>query len=172
MNTTRTLIATAAAMLLAAPAFAQDTQTSPTDTGVTPSQSSQSESMHSQGTQGEKSAKAMQKVMQKDPQMVRQIQQKLQDQGFDVGEIDGKWGPQTANALKDFQRQQGMQADGKLSQSTLSALGVQGSDSMATGQQSPGTGGGATGSAESMSPQDATGGMDDATRGATGGADR
>jgi len=161
MKTTRTLIAGAAAMLLAAPAFAQD------DNQASQSgQSAAQEQTQMNGSQG-RSAKAM----QKDPQMVRQIQQKLQDQGYEVGEIDGIWGPKTSNALKEFQRAQGMQADGKLSQSAVSALGIdmQGSGSMATGQDQSAGAGTADASGDGMGgTQGATGAADDPTRGAGG----
>jgi peptidoglycan hydrolase-like protein with peptidoglycan-binding domain len=63
--------------------------------------------------------------MQKDSQSVMQIQEKLKQQGFDVGEADGKWGPKTAEALKDFQEKEGLQASGELDQETLDKLGVQ-----------------------------------------------
>jgi peptidoglycan hydrolase-like protein with peptidoglycan-binding domain len=62
---------------------------------------------------------------QKNSQTIMQIQEKLQQQGFDTGAVDGKWGPKTAEALKDFQQKQGMTASGELDQSTLQALGVE-----------------------------------------------
>ena len=40
---------------------------------------------------------------------------------------DGIMGPQTQKALKDFQQQKGLDANGQLDQKTLSALGVSGS---------------------------------------------
>ena len=43
---------------------------------------------------------------------VKAIQQKLKDAGYDVGEIDGKFGPKTERALKQYQRDQGLKADG------------------------------------------------------------
>ncbi len=63
--------------------------------------------------------------MQKDSHSVMQIQEKLKQQGFDVGETDGKWGPKTAEALKEFQQKEGLQASGELDQQTLDKLGVQ-----------------------------------------------
>lgn len=128
------LLAGAAALALAAPAsFAQQ---------------------DSQGTQAGQSAAQTQgydaQGMHNDSQMVRQVQQKLKDQGFDVGQVDGIWGPQTAEALKDFQNQQGLEATGDLSQSTLIALGIgmDGGDATAAGQ--PGAAQDATGAAEGM----------------------
>ena len=37
---------------------------------------------------------------------VRQAQQRLVDKGYDAGVVDGIWGPRTANALRQFQRDQ------------------------------------------------------------------
>ena len=54
--------------------------------------------------------------MHNDPQMVRQLQQKLKQQGYDVGAIDGKWGPNTQKALRQWQQSQGMSASGNLDQ--------------------------------------------------------
>lgn len=163
MKTTRTLIAGAAAMLLAAPVFAQQE-----DPSTQPGRASADTPAHGDMNSTAASQQNIQ-AMQKDPQWVRQVQQKLQDQGYDVGSIDGKWGPKSSAALREFQQAQGMQADGRLSHDAVTALGLdmQGSDPMATGQGQ--TGGDATGATDSMSsPQDATGAMDDPNRGAGG----
>jgi peptidoglycan hydrolase-like protein with peptidoglycan-binding domain len=60
-----------------------------------------------------------------DSQTVRQVQQQLKDQGHEIA-VDGQMGPQTQAALKDFQQQQGMEANGELDARTLAALGVTG----------------------------------------------
>lgn len=52
----------------------------------------------------------------------REIQQALQDKGFNPGVIDGVWGKKSANALKEFQRQNGLSASGRIDDRTLSAL--------------------------------------------------
>lgn len=67
---------------------------------------------------------------------VRKLQQALADQGQDV-DVDGIWGPNTQTALREFQRQQGIDATGQPDQETLSALDVQ-TDGMA---EAGGTGG-------------------------------
>ncbi len=56
---------------------------------------------------------------------IRQIQQALSDQGFNPGDVDGQWGPQTEQALTEFQTQQNLSRTADLDQETLSALGVQ-----------------------------------------------
>ena len=55
---------------------------------------------------------------------VREAQQALKDKGFDPGPADGVNGPKTRSAVRDFQKQQNLDADGKLGPKTLSVLGV------------------------------------------------
>ncbi|MGE5168879.1 MAG: peptidoglycan-binding domain-containing protein [Rudaea sp.] len=71
-------------------------------------------------------------------QTVRDVQQALKQKGFDVGAIDGQIGPETQNALRDFQQSQGLPQSGNLDPRTLSALGVsaQGPSISAQGQSS------------------------------------
>lgn len=52
------------------------------------------------------------------------IQQKLVTAGFDPGPIDGAWGPKTQKALIDFQRANGLTADGIVGPMTRKALGL------------------------------------------------
>lgn len=60
-----------------------------------------------------------------DRDTVRQVQQKLQDQGYKVGQIDGQMGPNTKQALRQFQKDQGLQGAGQINQQTMAALGVE-----------------------------------------------
>jgi peptidoglycan hydrolase-like protein with peptidoglycan-binding domain len=64
---------------------------------------------------------------QYDSSTVRNVQQALQNKGYDVGTIDGVMGPRTKSALREFQQQQGLNRSGQLDQPTLSALDVQAS---------------------------------------------
>ena len=140
----RNLIIASAVSMACASAFAQQSDTQRSDPGMTQSQS-----------QGAGGASSM------SPSMIKQVQQKLKQQGHDVGTVDGMWGPQTQAALKAFQKQQGMQASGELNQETLAALGVQaGGGSQAQGG---GAGQGAGGS-------QAQGGQDMETGQGAGGA--
>lgn len=52
------------------------------------------------------------------------IQRKLAAAGFDPGPIDGEWGPKTQKALVDFQRANGLTADGIVGPVTRKALGL------------------------------------------------
>jgi peptidoglycan hydrolase-like protein with peptidoglycan-binding domain len=58
------------------------------------------------------------------PQEVREIQTNLDKAGFNVKKVDGKWGPETEQALKQFQQAKKLPGDGKLDQQTLAALNV------------------------------------------------
>jgi peptidoglycan hydrolase-like protein with peptidoglycan-binding domain len=55
---------------------------------------------------------------------IRQIQQALKDRGQDPGTVNGVMTPQTQQALRTFQSQQGLNATGTLDAQTRTALGV------------------------------------------------
>lgn len=55
---------------------------------------------------------------------IRAAQQALKDKDVDPGPIDGIYGPQTRAAIKKYQGQQNLDADGRLGPKTLDALGV------------------------------------------------
>lgn len=59
---------------------------------------------------------------------VRSAQRKLNRLGYKAGKADGKWGPRTAAAVKEFQGTTGLRATGRLDSQTLAALGVKSSD--------------------------------------------
>src|SRR5437868_7355606 len=61
-----------------------------------------------------------------DADLIRQVQQALNDKGLNAGPVDGQLGPKTKNALRQFQQKQGIQRTASLDSQTLSALGVQG----------------------------------------------
>ncbi len=50
------------------------------------------------------------------------LQQRLLDLGFQVGKVDGRFGHQTEQAVRDFQRNVGVPADGTCGPATLKAL--------------------------------------------------
>ena len=54
---------------------------------------------------------------------VRHIQEALNERGHDL-EVDGKWGPQTSSAIREFQQKEGLEATGQLDNATQQALGV------------------------------------------------
>jgi N-acetylmuramoyl-L-alanine amidase len=53
---------------------------------------------------------------------VAALQQRLLEMGFDPGRCDGRFGPQTEAALREFQRNVGLVTDGILGPTTLAAL--------------------------------------------------
>ena len=60
---------------------------------------------------------------QYDP-IVEQVQQQLIERGYDPGPADGKMGKKTANAIKSFQKDNGLLVSGELNEATLKRLGV------------------------------------------------
>ena len=60
---------------------------------------------------------------------VRRIQQKLKSMGYYTGSVDGIYGTQTQSAVKKFQRDNGLDADGIAGSKTLSYLGITSSSS-------------------------------------------
>jgi peptidoglycan hydrolase-like protein with peptidoglycan-binding domain len=81
---------------------------------------------------------------------IRQAQQALDQKGFKAGQADGVLGPETKNAIKEFQQKQGLNATGELDGQTMSALGVSpnaqsgqagGQRPSTTGEQTPAGGG-------------------------------
>lgn len=55
---------------------------------------------------------------------VRQAQQQLENRGYDVGAVDGRWGPGTRQALMRFQQDRSLPANGQLDEQTMAALGM------------------------------------------------
>ena len=82
--------------------------------------------------------------VQMSSKQVTDLQQKLKQQGFYNGQIDGKWGPETQTAVKDFQKKQDLPATGQLDPQTMQKLGIQmneGSTSGNSGSSSSGSAG-------------------------------
>jgi peptidoglycan hydrolase-like protein with peptidoglycan-binding domain len=59
---------------------------------------------------------------------IRGAQQALKDKGFDPGPIDGVDGPKTRAATRKYQKENSLQADGRLGPQTLDSLGVRHGD--------------------------------------------
>ena len=55
---------------------------------------------------------------------IRNVQQALNDRGYNVGAVDGQYGPNTMDAVRRFQQVSGLPATGELGRPTLNALGV------------------------------------------------
>ena len=65
---------------------------------------------------------------------VKAVQQALKDKGHHPGRVDGRMGPKTQQALRDFQKAQGMQATGHLDTKTMQSLGVEVSTTSGAGE--------------------------------------
>jgi murein L,D-transpeptidase YcbB/YkuD len=58
------------------------------------------------------------------PERYQEIQQALAKKGYFQGEASGKWGADSADALKRFQAEQNLTPDGKINSLSLIALGL------------------------------------------------
>ena len=55
---------------------------------------------------------------------MKQIQKALKERGYDPGPIDGVWGSKSSAALKQFEKDHQLPADGKLDSLALITLGL------------------------------------------------
>jgi peptidoglycan hydrolase-like protein with peptidoglycan-binding domain len=62
--------------------------------------------------------------LQAGPAAIRALQRELGERGHEAGAIDGVWGENTRQALRDFQREHDLESTGTLTLPTLAALGV------------------------------------------------
>jgi peptidoglycan hydrolase-like protein with peptidoglycan-binding domain len=53
---------------------------------------------------------------------VKDVQSALKNAGYDIGVADGRMGKKTRQAIKDFQKANGLDADGKVGKKTWSVL--------------------------------------------------
>lgn len=147
MKTWTTILAVAMTGAMAAgPALAQGAgkpEGAPPSTGVSPAPSAAPETGKA-GGDAMKAGKAAGTAEQ-----VKAVQQALKDKGFDPGEVDGKMGPKTQAALRDFQQKEGLKATGRLDTETMAKLGVEKTSGAAPAPSaSPGTDAGAKKDAE------------------------
>ena len=73
---------------------------------------------------GEQMGDADKKPMATGSEETRRVQQALKAKNYDPGPIDGRMGPKTQGALKDFQQASGLKATGQLDSQTAEKLGV------------------------------------------------
>jgi len=62
--------------------------------------------------------------LQAGPTALRALQKELSAQGIEPGSIDGEWGQNTQNAVREFQRKHELETTGTLTLPTLAALGI------------------------------------------------
>jgi peptidoglycan hydrolase-like protein with peptidoglycan-binding domain len=58
------------------------------------------------------------------PAGIRQIQQALNQQGWNTGQVDGRWGPATVQASRSFQQAHALEPTGRLEVGLVAALGL------------------------------------------------
>ncbi|MBF0307874.1 MAG: peptidoglycan-binding protein [Alphaproteobacteria bacterium] len=92
-----------------------------------------------------------------DPSTVRQIQQALNEKGFDVGEADGEWTRQSADAMRKFQESAGLDQTGNVNFSSIAALNVEipGLQAPQTAQTPEGAAGAPTEPLQGITPPEA-----------------
>ena len=59
-----------------------------------------------------------------DPERYKEIQQALAGKGYFKGDVNGQWGDDSVSAMKQFQADQKLPDDGKISAPTLIGLGL------------------------------------------------
>jgi peptidoglycan hydrolase-like protein with peptidoglycan-binding domain len=97
-----------------------------------------------------------------DTDQIRKAQEQLKASGYDPGPVDGNLGPQTKEALQDFQKARGLPQTGMLDEATQRVLMASGT----TGRGSTMGGSGSTGT--EMSPGSGTGAGGSSQRNPTG----
>lgn len=131
MEAWKSMVALTVAVVVAAgPAWAQSSTTMPADKSADKSATGTTEKNGAKGAAGtmDKSGdKAARGEMKADKAArgggnVRAAQQALKDKGHDPGPVDGKMGPKTQAALKDFQKAQGLKETGRLDNETMAKL--------------------------------------------------
>jgi hypothetical protein len=77
-------------------------------------------------TRGRRTVKRPTRVTQQapTPERYKQIEQALAEKGYFPGNPEGKWGPESVDALKRFQQGQNLSPTGKLDSLSLIALGL------------------------------------------------
>jgi peptidoglycan hydrolase-like protein with peptidoglycan-binding domain len=119
------MLATVASLALTLPAMAaQNMQPNATPAPTHRTQMNDQDQSAQNGQQNQRQAENVIRPSQLSKKQVRQIQESLNKKGFDAKHADGIWGPETAQALRTFQKQNGLQGHGQLTQQSLAQLGV------------------------------------------------
>ena len=160
-----TTVAALASLMVAGPAFAQATADSP-KSDTTKTDTTKTDSMKADGAKADKKPGAMRGARKGGAAMgdeqVKAAQQALKDKGHDPGTVDGRMGPKTQAALRDFQKAQGIEASGRLDTKTTQALGMDGKMSGTGSSSTSGSASPATSATPDTTKSDAT--KSDATK--------
>lgn len=71
-------------------------------------------------------------------EVVTQVQTRLKNWGYYFGSVDGVYGSKTEEAVRYFQRKNGLNVDGQVGNQTLAALGLNPSGTVSAGQNQGG----------------------------------
>jgi len=71
-------------------------------------------------------------------EVVTQVQTRLKNWGYYFGSVDGVYGSKTEEAVRYFQRKNGLSVDGQVGNQTLAALGLNPSGTVSAGQNQSG----------------------------------
>ena len=71
-------------------------------------------------------------------EVVAQVQTRLKNWGYYFGSVDGVYGSKTEEAVRYFQRKNGLSVDGQVGNQTLAALGLNPSGTVSAGQNQSG----------------------------------
>jgi peptidoglycan hydrolase-like protein with peptidoglycan-binding domain len=121
-------------------------------------------SQSSSGSSGTAQAQAGGQVQS--PEVVKQVQQQLNQKGYEVGSADGQAGPRTQAGVKKFQEKENLSATGRIDQQTLAALGINEQDATGGFGRSPASSSSPSGS--SSSPGSSGGSMNQPGSGSSG----
>lgn len=90
------------------------------------SKATAAKSAYKAGTKSKRAVVARRPPVQQQPSTDRykEIQQALADKGYFRGTADGTWNGESVEALKRFQKDQNLDADGKIGSLSLMALGL------------------------------------------------
>ncbi len=111
---------------------------------------------------GQSQQQSMTGMNMSDPQMVKSVQEKLNNEGYAAGPANGTWSDKSQQAMTQFQKDNNLEPTGQINQESLAQLGLAPAGSAgAGGQQS-------TPSEQPGSTSTQQGGMSD-QQGGTGG---
>ena len=104
---------------------------------------------------------------------IAEVQQALKAKGFDPGTTDGTMGPQTQEALRKFQKANGLPVTGNIDSQTAKALGVStsaGATGSSSGSSTSGASSSREGAGSSSGSQSGTSGSSSSGSGRSGGS--
>lgn len=93
---------------------------------ATPQQAAQKQAAQKQAAQKQPAEEQSISPWKLSRNEIRKLQTALKKDGFKVGKIDGRWGPETRAAVRSFQESKGIKANGQLDEQTISDLGLNG----------------------------------------------